>query len=187
MNDLIDYLDALQPLSPALRAHLTVTVKVTTLGRREYLLHQGRICYNIYFVQQGLLRSFYLLYDKEVCAAFMKENDLVFAPESFFRQQPSTENIQALDPCVLHYISYGELQIIYRLFPEFNCTSRKLLERYYLQSEQRLRLIRMHRSAERYDCFQACAGDLVSRVPAKYIASYIGVTEETFSRIRRGA
>ncbi len=81
-------------------------------------------------------------------------------------------------------MDYDELQYIYRHFPEFNFIGRVLTEKYYCQSEQRLFSLRMQRSQEKYDYLIAHHPDLILRVPAKYIASYLGITEVTLSRIK---
>ena len=114
----------------------------------------------------------------------MKENDIIISVESFFRQTKSIESIQALEETVLYSISYNELQYIYRQFPEFNFIARVLTEKYYTLSEQRLYSIRMQRSHERYQYLLDHFPELIQRVPAKYLASYLGITEETLSRIR---
>jgi len=85
---------------------------------------------------------------------------------------------------VVHYISYGELRLIYKNFPEFNFTGRVLTEAYYVLSEQRLFALRMQKSSEKYHHLSETSPELIQRIPSRYIASYLGITEETLSRIR---
>ncbi|HEX8333454.1 MAG TPA: Crp/Fnr family transcriptional regulator, partial [Segetibacter sp.] len=99
-------------------------------------------------------------------------------------QRESYESIQALEDCIVYYISYEELQFVYRNFPEFNYIGRVLLERYYMLSEQRLYSLRMQRSQERYDYLLEHFPELILRVPAKFLASYLGITEVTMSKIK---
>jgi CRP-like cAMP-binding protein len=114
----------------------------------------------------------------------MKEGDVIISIESFFLQKPGYEYIQALEECEVYYIEYDELQQFYRDFPEFNATGRILTEKYYCQSEQRLYSMRMQRAPERYAYLQEHQPELLQRVASKYIASYLGLTEVTFSRIK---
>src|SRR4029079_7425707 len=114
----------------------------------------------------------------------MKEGDVIISVESFFRQTESYESIQALDDCILHYITYDELQFIYRNFSEFNIVGRVVTERYYTLSEQRLYAIRMQRASDRYAYLMQNHSDLILRVPSKHLASYLGITEVTLSNIK---
>jgi CRP-like cAMP-binding protein len=184
MENLFTYLQSIHPLSTALQQHLSTVLKVKKLSRKEYLLKQGRINKEICFIKKGLLRCFYIKDEKEVCSWFMKEDDVTISVESFFRQQNSNESIQALEDCMLYYITYDELQYIYKVFPEFNFIGRVFAEQYYTLSEQRLYSIRMQRSFERYDFLMENQPELIRRVPSKYLASYLGITEETLSRVR---
>lgn len=184
MKNLITYLQSFHPLSTVLQDHLSIVLKTKELSRKEYLLKQGRVSKEICFIEKGLLRCFYIKDDKEVCSWFMKEGDVIISVESFFTQQSSNESIQALEDCIIYYITYDELQHIYKTFPEFNFIGRVLTEQYYTLSEQRLYSIRMQRSFERYDFLMEKHPELIQRVPSKYLASYLGITVETLSRIR---
>jgi CRP-like cAMP-binding protein len=184
MEKLLLYLNTIHPLSSGLIEHLQSILKIKELPKKAYLLRQGSICANISFIEKGLLRCFYVKEDREVCSWFMKEGDVIISVESFFKQKVSFENIQALEECVLYYINYNELQYIYRNFSEFNFIARVLTEQYYTLSEQRLYSIRMQRGYERYQYLRIHFPELIKRVPSKYIASYLSITEETLSRVR---
>ena len=114
----------------------------------------------------------------------MKENDVIFSVESFLNQTPSYENIQTLEDSNLYYIEYDELQYLYNNCLEFNFIGRVLTEKYYKLSEQRLYSLRMQKANERYNFILNHFPQIILRVPSKYIASYLGISEETLSRIR---
>lgn len=184
MEELLLYLNSVHPLSPELREHLLIILKLKSLRKKEYLLKAERICKNICFISKGLLRCFYIKDDQEVCSWFMKESDVIISVESFFYQKESYESIQAIEDCELYCIEHAQLEHIYRTYPEFNFVSRVLLQKYYTLSEQRLYSLRMQRSQERYNYLLQHHAELILRVPAKYLASYLGISEETLSRIR---
>ena len=184
MNELLDFLHSVHPLSPGLRQYLQNVLQLKVLPKKEYLLKTGQVCNRIYFIESGIVRCFYVKYEKEICSWFMKEGDVIISVESFFTQQPSYESIQALEDCVLHSIRHEELQYIFREFPEFNFIARILTERYYTLSEQRLYSLRMERAYERYHHLITKHAELVQRVPSTFIASYLGITLETLSRIK---
>jgi len=184
METLLYYLRSVHPLSSELITYLESVLQYKELARGEFLLKRGHICRHIYFIQKGLFRCFYEQNDKEVNAWFMKEGDVMISVESFYKQVPSMESIQALEPSELYYISYTELQYIYAHYPEFNFIARVLTERYYSLSEQRLYSIRMQSTPQRYQWLMEYWPDIVRRVPAKFIASYLGFTPESLSRLR---
>jgi CRP-like cAMP-binding protein len=184
MKELLIYLNNIYSLSEHLQEHLLTILKTKKISKKDNLLKIGQVCNNIYFVEKGLLRCYYIKEDKEVCSWFMKEGDVIISVESFFKQTQSYEAIQALEDSTVNYISYNELQFIYKKFPEFNFIGRVLTESYYMLSEQRLFSLRMQKSAEKYLYLQQHFPEFLLRLPSRYIASYLGITEETLSRIR---
>ncbi|HEX9510094.1 MAG TPA: Crp/Fnr family transcriptional regulator [Puia sp.] len=186
MISLFKYLRSIHPLSPGLRDHLEDIVKEKKLARKDYLLKAGQISGNIYFIQKGLLRSYYFKEGKEISSYFMKEGDICIAVESFFTQQYGQDNIQAIEDSVVHYISYEELQRIYRDFGEFNYIGRVLVERCYLLTVQRITAMWMQKAHDRYHWFAQNFPELLERVSAKYLASYLGITEVMLSKIKSG-
>ncbi len=184
MDKFLQSLNLIYPLSPDLHEHLLDKLKLVILPKKGFLLKEGRICKNIYFINKGLARCFYIKEDKEVSSWFMKEGDLIISVESYFKQQPSYENIQAIEECELFSLSYEELHVIYHNFPEFNFIARVLTEKYYTLSEQRLFSLRMQRASERYALLMNHFPEIIQRVPSTFIASYLGITLETLSRIK---
>ena len=186
MELLLQNLESIHPMSEGCKEHLLTILREKEIAKKELLLRAGHICQHIYFIQKGLLRCFYYRNDVEISSWFMREGDVMVSVESFFHQKTSYESIQALEDCELYYISYKELQDIYRRFPEFNFIARVLTEKYYCLSEQRLYSIRMMRATERYEYLLEQHPELLLRVPAKYIASYLGITPEMLSKIKTG-
>lgn len=184
MEIVLQFLNSVHPLSAQLTGMLHKSLKTKELSKKAYLLRAGHICRHIYFIEKGLLRCFYDKGEQEVCSWFMKEGDVIMSVESFYQQKSSYESIQAIEDCRLYYIDYSELQNLYRTFPEFNYVGRVLTEKYYSLSEQRLYSMRMQRSQERYDYLLEHHPELVLRVPAKHLASYLGITEVTMSKVR---
>lgn len=184
MKELLAYLDSIYPMTDGLKQQFASVVKVKELSKKSYWLKAGHVCRNACFIHKGLLRCFYEKDGHEICSWFMKEADVMISVESFFTQKESYESIQALEDSILFYISYSDLQVLYQNHLEFNYIVRVLMERYYMMSEQRLFSMRMQRSQERYDYLFKHHPELVLRVPAKYLASYLGISEVTISRIK---
>ena len=184
METVIQFLNSIYPLSASCIAQLTELLRERTIEKKSLILKAGHICRNIYFIQQGLFRCYYLKADQEVCSWFMKEGDIIISVESFYRQVKSYESIQALEDCRVVYMTYDELQSLYHAFPEFNFVGRVLTEKYYCLSEKRLYAIRMMRSDEKYRFLLEYSPELILRVPAKYLASYLGLSEAHLSVIK---
>lgn len=184
MKELLILLNNIHPLSPALHQHLAQKLKTTSVTKKEYLLEAGQISRHIYFIKKGLLRCYYIENEQEICTKFMKEGDIIVAASSFFLQKESNEYIQALENAIVCSLCYDDLNFIQKNFTEFNIISRVITTKSYLLSEQRIQFIRMKQAADRYNSLITLAPELILRVPSKYIASYLGISEETLSRIR---
>lgn len=184
MEKLLRFLNSFHGLSTELQAQLSVSIKSKAVPKKSFLLKAGHICRQLCFIERGLLRSYYIKNELEVCSRFMKEGEVIVSVSSFFRQQPSEECIQALEDCELLCIEYNDLQYICRHFPEFHFFTRLLTEQYYTNSEQLLGALRMQRSHERYAFLMEQYPELIQRVPSKYLASYLGITDVTFSNVK---
>ncbi len=184
MDQFLQSLNQIHPLPKELLKLLELNLETLVFPKKSFLLKQGQVCKNICFIEKGLARCFYVKEDREVSSWFMKEGDLIISVESFFKQRPSYENIQALEECVVFSFDYNTLQALYLQFPEFNFIGRVLTEKYYALSEQRLYSLRMQRAAERYAHLMDHFPEIIQRVPSTFIASYLGITLETLSRIK---
>jgi len=184
MKELLSLLNNIHSLSPALQQYLSQTLKTTTIDKKQFLLQAGQVNRHIYFIKKGLLRCYYIHDEQEVCSKFLKEGDIIVSATSFFLQKESHEFIQAIENSTLWYVCYDELQHIYKRYTEFNVIARVLSIKSYLLSEQRLNFIRMKNAADRYSSMLEHFPELVLRVPSKYLASYLGISVETLSRIR---
>jgi CRP-like cAMP-binding protein len=159
-------------------------LKIETFPRKTILLKEGQVSDKIYFIEKGLVRLYYVEGETEICSGLLCEKGVVISVKSFFGQSPSTEFIQTLEETSLWYITYDELESLYADFPEFNIIARKLITAYYVRSEERNYLLRRKTAQEKLDYFNQHLHHLAGRVPRKDIASYLGVTLETLSRIQ---
>jgi CRP-like cAMP-binding protein len=142
-------------------------------------------CEYIYFIVKGALRGFTREGQQDITTWITIENELVSSILSLDEQVVSIENIQALEKCELLALTFADLQEMYQLFPEANILARKILQRYYADAEKRAFIARLTKAENKYRYFLLRHRDLANRIPLKYIASYLGVTLETLSRIRK--
>ena len=181
----INHISQIIPLSIELQQRLEHDLEIVEVPKHDIILKEGQRCDHVSFVLEGLLRAYYLKDGEEICSRFIAENHICFSVISFYTRKPSYEFIEALEYSVLARIRYEALERLYTDFPEFNFVSRKWTEHYCSMSEQRLFLLRRQTTEERYHSFVEIYPTLLQRVPLKYIASYLGMTTETVSRIRK--
>jgi CRP-like cAMP-binding protein len=182
---LLTALNQLYPLSPEAEQYLRDHVTSCTVAKRKLLLKEGMSCENIYFIMKGALRGYIREGSKDITTWITVENELVSSILSLDERIKAIENIQALEKCELLSLTLAELEIMYERFPETNILARKILQRYYADAEQRAFIARLTKAENKYRYFLKRHQVLSNRIPLKYVASYLGVTLETLSRIRK--
>jgi CRP-like cAMP-binding protein len=179
----ISFLGQVHPLSDTVVERLRLTLKREEYKKKSFLLEEGQMSNRVYFIEKGLVRVYYLKDGIELCSGLLAEGGVVISVASFFNRMRSNEYIQALEDISVYYITFEELETLYREVPEFNVVGRKLITAYYVMSEERNFMLRRHSAPEKIAYFQQHFGHLLARVPRKDIASYLGVTLETLSRL----
>ncbi|RYF77247.1 MAG: Crp/Fnr family transcriptional regulator [Cytophagaceae bacterium] len=182
---LLHYISAIAPLATDILADVEQAITVQSVPKGTMLLEADHVCQHVWFIADGAARAFYYKDGKEATAWFMGQHDFIISVRSFIEQKPSHEYIQTLTDCTLVSISYSLLQQLYKKHPSFNSVGRQLVEKYYALSEERLFQLRMNTAAERYDLLLATYPAIFNQASLKQIASYIGVTPETVSRLRK--
>ncbi len=183
-ENLFKTLEKPAPLRQEVKDLFISTIKIKNLEKNEILLKEGKICDHIYFIEKGLLRSYYHVNNEDVTSWFMKENDIIISVKSFYTRTPSYETIEPLEKPIVYSMDFTDLEKIYKLYPEFNLNGRLLTTYYYMLSEERLYFIRKQKAEDRYKFLLTKHPEIIQRAPLKYIASYLGIATETLSRIR---
>lgn len=154
------------------------------IRKNQNLQEIGQRCKTIYFVKEGLARIFYLKDGIEVTEYFAFENDLIIRAESLFTGKPSLKAIQALEDTVFIGIPADRLFSLFDVFPEIERLFRKIIEQAYVHTVNRMEALQFHTAEERYSELLEEKPDLLRRIPLKFIASYLGITQVSLSRIR---
>lgn len=178
------YVKNIYPLSTAAQDFINQKAYASHHNKNEMLVKAGSMCTGVYLIRKGILRSFIKEGQKEITTWISGEHELATCITCYGLQQPARENIQALEDCELVVLSTADLQYLYEHFPESNIVGRKILEKYYRDAEERAFIARLMEATTKYKHFIATKSDLLNRVPLKFIASYLGMTLETLSRIR---
>ena len=179
-----DLVDSIHKMPSAFWEELSELLEIKTLPKKSVILKEGEVCDKLIYIISGMARAYYYSDGNQVTAWFMKENDMIISVKSFFRQQPSNENIETIEDSIMVFLSYGALNHLNRKYPEYNIVGRILTEHYYVLSEERLFSMRLHLVEERYKTLLEMHPEIFKRAPLKHIATYLGMTPETLSRLR---
>lgn len=184
IEQLLNRLNALHPMDEQLTGRIKEVTIISTYPAKTYLLRDGQICDRACMVVKGLARASYVNEDRDITSRFMDEGFIITSWVSYYHQQPGDEFIETLEDTTLACIRYNDIQQLYKDYPIFNIIGRKQTEYSLYTSEMRTRMLRKQTAKERYTFFLQNHPDLLNRVPLKHIASYLGMNEETLSRIR---
>jgi len=152
---------------------------------KNYFLHKpNRICSHTYFITSGLIRVYYLKGDKEITDNFSAEKEWITSIYSFLQNIPDHFHIQTLEETQVIRISLNDLEDCFKDFPEMERFGRMLISKYFLEQSERIISLQFHSAKERYQFFERTSKDKLARVPLGMLASHLGMTQETLSRVR---
>jgi CRP-like cAMP-binding protein len=180
----IQFLQRFEQLPQEVAEHIESLTIRKELPRKTLLLKSGSTCDYLYYIGKGLARNFYKAKDKEYTTDIAIDGKLITSFASFTSRKPSNENIELLEDSVLYGISYSDLQLLYRTYPIMERIGRIIAEHHYNSLAAHTYLLKFSSSAERYEHLFTSRLELVKRAPIGIIASYLGMTIETLSRIR---
>jgi CRP-like cAMP-binding protein len=172
------------PISNELEKAIIAASKEISVPKNTILIKEGERCRNLFFIKKGLLRGFYYDQGKEITHWFTKEEEFGTSFYSFITNEPSSETIETLEDCELVQIAHADLQKLYSDFPETERIGRIITETYYIDLEERFLNIQFKSAKERYQNLIAKNTSLIQRAPLGQIATYLGITQETLSRVR---
>lgn len=168
-------------------AYFVSLLKHKIIRKRQFLLQSGEVARYETFVVKGLLRAYTI--DKsgyEHVAMFAMEEWWVSDLYSFLTQTPGNQNIDALEDSEVLQIEKSDLEKLYLQVPKFDRFFRILLQNAFVANQQRIIASISQTAEEQYLAFIRKYPSLEQRVPQHQMASYLGITPETISRIRRG-
>lgn len=184
MEQLMSFLHLIKTMKPELDQDLRAIIKHRYVKKGEYILKAGTVCKEMCFITKGLLRCFIEKDGKEIVTWLLKEGDVATAVVSFHEESRSDEYIQALEDSEMYYIYKDELEMIYDKHEEFNRHGRVLTIMYQLEGRKQYNIMLSLSAEERYKLMVKTKPDLITRVPAKHMASYLRITEPYLSTIK---
>jgi len=157
-----------------------------SVKKKKDVLEPGKVSKYIYFITKGCLRSYFVdAKGVEHIYQIRLDNNWITDLESFFSQRPSKYYIEALEDTQMLRLSFDRLEGLYSEVPSLERYFRILFQKAYINALERLNATMWESAVERYNDLLSEHKDIFQRVPLVYIASYLGITPESLSRIRK--
>lgn len=185
MNPLIRKFKEYGTITAEIETELAKKVKFQNRLKGDFFLKQGQIVSSLFLIERGLVRSFYIKEDREINSWFGSENIILGSILPLFFKVASAENIQFLEDSVVYYIEGNDLEELYRKHNEMNTIGRIMTEEYCKILEDRVMSLQTQSAEERYQTLLKFQPDATQRISLGHIASYLGIQQETLSRIRK--
>jgi len=185
IDTIITYFNQFVDLDKEEVSYLVNNLPVAEFKKDAFLLKKGMISKNFFFIVSGCIRMFYEDGCVEKTAFFYEENDFVSAYKSFTKQTPSESNFQAIEDTFVICISHETAQDLLSKFPKFQFLARMAMEKELIIYQEIVSTFVNLNAEQRYKRLLERKPQLIQRIPLYHLATYIGVSAETLSRIRK--
>ena len=185
IDGLIKYFENHTHLDEKEKDFIRKFIEVREVDKNCSLLSEGEISEEFYFVLEGGIRLFYTNDTIEKTAFFYFENTFVSSYESFTKRKPSKHNLQTTENSIVAVISFEIAYRLIELFPKFEFLARVIMEEELIVYQEIISSFVTLTAEERYVRLLRSNDQILNRIPQHQLATYLGVTAETLSRIRR--
>jgi CRP-like cAMP-binding protein len=160
-------------------------LRIKTLPAHQVIYTNGEVFNHIMFLNKGLVRTYYIAEDgRDTTFQLFEENSFAVDYSSFVSREASKLICETLEPSEIVFIPYRELQYLYQLLPAFTQFGKMVAERAYIRTYNRALSLLTESAQVRYEQLVKERPSLVNRIPQYYLASYLGITPQSLSRIR---
>lgn len=156
------------------------------LAKGDYFLKEGQASNEYLFLEEGCIRAYTTDTEgNDVTTSFYIKNQVVFEVSSFFNRTRSRENLQALNDCKGYVLTFQQLNELFHAVPAFREFGRAILVKGFVALKERTLSLINETAEERYTGLVRANTEIFQHAPLKYIASYLGITDTSLSRIRK--
>ncbi len=185
MNNLLHYIHALTTFSEESWQILLPVLTKTNLKKGDYLLKEGQVCNELFFIDKGYCRSYFVKDGVEKNIGFFFENDIATNISSFGSGEPSQYYIKACEPLTVIAFNKQKLLKASQQAPEIETLGRHCIRVFATKQEQHANLFKLYSAKERYELLEQTQPGILQRVSLSQLSSYLGISRETLSRIRK--
>lgn len=185
-DNLLRFIQNILPIPTSIATEIVNHFKDISIPKNHYLVQEGKISNEYVFLLDGFIRSY--TFDTEgndITTNFYTKNQIVLEVSSFFNRTPAQENFQALTECKGLIINYEQVQILFHSIPEFREFGRKVLVQNITALKQRMLSMINQTAEQRYEDLILTKPEILQNAPLKNIATYLGITDTSLSRIRK--
>lgn len=179
------YLELFSPLPPQDWEFFASRLQQRSFSKKELILQAGKVENFVSFIESGIIRYFVREKEKEITFEIAFENSFATAYDSFLTRKPAWYDAEALTDTMLWSITYDDLQEMYSGTAVGNRIGRLAAEELYIKKNKRQLSLLKDTAEQRYIGLLTDYPHLIQLIPLKYLASYIGITPQALSRIRR--
>ena len=154
------------------------------IAKGETILDEGEVSKYIYYVHKGLVRQYYYKNGKQMTSNLSVDGSVVMAVESLFREMPTKEMIETLEPTYIYALPKRRLEEVALHNQNIQILYRKILEEALIDAQAHADMVRFESAQDRYRRICKQMPQIVLRAPLLFIASYLQMTPETLSRVR---
>jgi CRP-like cAMP-binding protein len=184
MESFFSFVNQITWLSEESRSALSQVLQRLELPKGYQLLRPGAVCHHFYFIEKGLTRTWYIKDGKDVTDWLSAENTFAVSIVSYLTGQPDVRGIELLEPSLLWAISRTDMDNLYAQYHDIERLGRLMVSCGVIQMQQRFDDQHFATAQQRYSKLMDTYPSFINRVPLGIIASYLGITQETLSRIR---
>ena len=185
-QQLHQFLQSTGRIGPADAETIAEPFVAKTVARGQLLLREGQVSNDYFFLDAGWMRAFALSPEgQEVSTGFHQPSRMVLEPASFFTRLPAKENIQALTDCTGWMLTFSQFNELFHARPEFREFGRALLVQGFASLKARMLEMVTLTAARRYAQLLRTSPELMQHVSVRHLASYLGITDTSLSRIRK--
>ncbi|RFC55144.1 Crp/Fnr family transcriptional regulator [Brumimicrobium aurantiacum] len=184
--NLSDFLLSQVPFSPEELEEILSCFEKKEIPKNTMLIQQGEISRTLYFIENGMGRSYYLKKQgKEITQWFFGSGKFMASADSFFQKTPSLYYLELLEDSIVYTISREKMDMLFSKYHKMDQLGRLVSIEMLTKVVNKLNAIQFQTAKERYEYMLEEFPDIYHRIPLGHIASYLGMTQETLSRIRR--